>query len=871
MWYNMENVEIVNAAVYFVPETEPVFSDLIVGSNQTINLIGEEYLTFNTISLEPGAILNIDGPTLCMNSGGKIVVKHGALLTAQNTIFTTAANCAGNDAWHTIEVWGGRNDDGTLLPAGRLEMTNCEVRNAWGIVGGVETENNVLSDYAPTVICSNTKFINNYYDIRMMSHIISCLRGESGEALILDNCEFELNDTYPAGLQPKTSGYNIVLNNVDDVTIEGCGFRSSNPSTSPQCALLSYNSFIDFVPVTTTIYVPGGGSYDLVSSFDMTNYGTGILASNLPCQINPFNMDYGTVQFSHQQNMWLGGMINPVVTNSTLTLTSSDFETRSIYLYGCTDYSIHDNVFSLFSGSTADATYGLVVNGSGPAANLINDNGFAGLETGILSLGNNTAADDFANTGLQLQCNDFISGGTCVLVSHPIYYPEELPSGIAPTQGSEEVGAGNFYYPAVTESDFENLEGEIDYRYKADNALEEPFVIPDLNLVGTITNQAQFAPSCQTTFFGVDDGELDNQVNNIKDQLLTQMADLTTLLDGGETEELLEEVIYAQFSDAIQLAYDLLSRSPYLSDEVLREAIENELALPNALLLLILQANPHAIRKEDLRDRMDQRLILFTDYEKALILQGLEIITEKDNLESNIAALNVAKNARINELIRRYLRTGNVQAVINLIDGEQGLNYRYQHAMLLYATGNRTSAESVLSAIDVSHMHPGHQQSHTKCIESIHVLMDIRDNHMQATPAQLNQLRSLVDEPFPQAAAWAASLLRCFEEVPFVAEYEDPNAEPRAAWSGLPKLEKGLLVYPNPTDGLFLIQPIGANTESGFVVTLTDVTGRIVRTQYFHSTNQMLLDVGDVSPGTYSIQVTGDNFVEVSNLIVRTK
>jgi hypothetical protein len=456
-----------------------------------------------------------------------------------------------------------------------------------------------------------------------------------------------------------------------------------------------------------------------------------------------------------------------------------------------------------------------------------------------------------------------------ILVSHSEYYPSNLPSGISTTQGSGFVGAGNWFEPS-TVSDFENFEeNDVDYRYKEIVSADIPFLVPDNNVSGLIANEASDASPCQSSFDGISDGDIQDEIENMKDILVDHMSALTDILDGGNTDELVDEIIYADYSDAVQLAYDLLSRSPYLSESALREAIDNIYALPNALLLLILQSNPHVSRTGDLRDKVNTRLIPFTEYELALINQARGVITAKDNHEANIAYLNVERNRRINELMRRYLGSGNTQSSINLVALEPALNYRYQHAMLLYATGNRSGAEAILSAIDVNHMETGFQAMHGANVQAMVLLMTIKDNHMQATPNELQQLRDLVAGPHAQSAAWAASLLRCFEEVPFDVVYEDPNAQPRSSWAQLPVVKEELLLYPNPVDNLLLIQPIGGPTDSKYLVEITDMLGKVVYLQDHSPSKQLLVDLSELASGMYTCHVRSGSFQQSASVVVR--
>jgi hypothetical protein len=873
MWNVLPSIQV----AYFTSVNQIVELNLVVPSNTTMELPSSDLYVFESVTLEENSTLILNDTRLEFSSDGILVVKHGANLIATNTIFTSRTECSDTQSWKRIEVWGPREIDGTVLSSGSIHLVNCTISNAsTGIFGGYDYTNNAYSDYSPIVSCNNVIFTNNYYDVRLTCQSPSCLRGAGGTEQRFSGCQFRIRENYPNSLVEKQHGYFMNLNNTDNVTIEGCSFTNEVPieTHGTNCSIYSLNSFLDIIP----------GEYD--HSLNIDDFSNSIIVSSLPCQINSINIDQTLVYaFPNIEetdnttfnNIYLSGVVNPTIVNSMISFGYLGY---GLYLMGCTDYNVRDNVF--FDANANELSYGIVVRGSGPAANLIDNNqfgfddplfpegslSFTGLNTSILSLDNN-AWLDFDNTGLQLHCNDFVYGERMILVSHSEYYPSNLPSGMSTTQGSEFVGAGNWFEPS-TVSDFENFEeNDVDYRYKEIDPADILFLIPDNNVTGVISNESLFPSNCQSTLEGITDGDIQEEIENMKDILVDHMSALTDILDGGNTDELVDEIIYADYSDAVQLAYDLLSRSPYLSESALKEAIANIYALPNALLLLILQSNPHVSRTGDLRDKVNTRLIPFTEYELALINQARGVITAKDNHEANIAYLNVERNRRINELMRRYLGSGNTQSSINLVALEPALNYRYQHAMLLYATGNRSGAEAILSAIDVNHMETGFQAMHGANVQAMVLLMTIKDNHMQATPNELQQLRDLVAGPHAQSAAWAASLLRCFEEVPFDVVYEDPNAQPRSSWAQLPVVKEELLLYPNPVDNLLLIQPIGGPTDSKYLVEITDMLGKVVYLQDHSPSKQLLVDLSELASGMYTCHVRSGSFQQSASVVVR--
>ena len=78
------------------------------------------------------------------------------------------------------------------------------------------------------------------------------------------------------------------------------------------------------------------------------------------------------------------------------------------------------------------------------------------------------------------------------------------------------------------------------------------------------------------------------------------------------------------------------------------------------------------------------------------------------------------------------------------------------------------------------------------------------------------------------------------------------------------------ILNPNPSDGLFNMTLVGENT-SELWVNVYSVLGRRVFSRSYNFTSGKLnemLDLGDVSNGTYLVQVQADNKVAYRRLVV---
>ncbi|MCB0518106.1 MAG: T9SS type A sorting domain-containing protein [Lewinellaceae bacterium] len=77
-------------------------------------------------------------------------------------------------------------------------------------------------------------------------------------------------------------------------------------------------------------------------------------------------------------------------------------------------------------------------------------------------------------------------------------------------------------------------------------------------------------------------------------------------------------------------------------------------------------------------------------------------------------------------------------------------------------------------------------------------------------------------------------------------------------------------IFPNPNKGNFTIElPNELSNGEGFKVSITDLSGKTVLTQNFEAgAFRENIDIGDVSPGIYMVQILSNGFRQTEKLIV---
>jgi hypothetical protein len=667
--------------------------------------LAAEAISYCNLHVAPGAVFTITGK-LHMAPGKMITVDTAAKLVLDGGTITGIRD----QMWKGIEVWG--NSSKSQSPASNQgwfkAMNNAVVENAITGLANIKTARSY--DYTCTggiIQANKTTFRNCSQSIMFYPFENRNLFGSIyGNVSGFGNCTFEINNNYTGTDTIK----NIVsLDQVRGVDFAGCRFVNNCTSTlaGKTTGIFSFNSSFSVYSLLNCSVYP---CFDTIHS-EFSKLGHGIRALGA-ATTKTLKVDDAIFTECKNNGIYASSL-------NYITLTRNKFFIRAIdtnavkpfggaYLDTCTSYIIEENTFYQTVGAVNAKSVGLTINNSGRDNNQVYKNTFNNLDIGTLAQGQNKNPAN--NDGLCLRCNTFNSCKYDIAVTKPAN-GSNSQNGIALWQGSASDPVGNLFtennqnllYSFWNIGSNSSLIPDISY-YHHSNFNTYPRLKPTYGKYTNLTPLAIdsiYNPiiSCPSNLSG--NPTIDDKLTyDFKADSINQV--LTLLIDDGNTDQLVSDVIMASPADALELHDDLLLKSPYLSDTVMKEAIENE-AVNNALLRDVLVANPQSAKSDDLMQAVEQRWDPMPDYMVDEILEGSEIISEKEKLEAERANYrfksDVLYNRIIGNLIHDTLSPDAPDSAYALISQSQQLSHMYMQAVMAFEKGDTSMVAQLMDEI----------------------------------------------------------------------------------------------------------------------------------------------------------------------------
>ena len=819
----------------------------------------KNYTLQSDVIIEDGGTLTIYSH-VAMPENGKITVEVGGQLILDGGTLTNA--CTG--PWQGVEVQGDPREEQipnsnqgmiSIVHEGTIENAKIGVTV---IDGGI-----VLADSA--------NFINNHIAVEFRQY-------DEENISLFSFCEFKSNEN----CLPKAPPLNFVtLTDVNGVEFKACSFKNTWDSDYGELVergngIFSINSsfYVDYECRNSTVPC-GDYQYNL---FQGLNYGIYAIDIGYDNSIVVSHTEF----MENIKGLYLSGYQNGIeVTSNDFNLCNTILNINSygMYLDQCTGYHVEDNRFH--NESVVGDIPGLYINNSGTEDNLIYNNRFDTLNYAIIA--HNINRDDSQEKGLCIKCNDFRSDtyDISVTVSAPLVNEDY---GIAEYQGSmdqsDDAPAGNtFTEHGSHDWDIYNEGNNIEYIHHLVSSTPLK-VKPDPNKISENVNTKENKSanydkekSCPSMLFcgGGDKENLKSLLAVAETNIQAIQAELTELVDGGNTEAMNTDVLTSIPDEALEIHDQLLSESPYLSDTVMKSAISKENVLPNAMIRDVLVANPQAAKSEDVLTELDNRWDPMPDDMMDEIMAGKDSLGAKEILDSKLAKYSLDRSNAFHTLVRLYKNdTTDASAkdsLIAFLTNDEALQSKYSLTFLYQQFNDSIQADAVLNSIPDDFDLTGEQQViHSNYMSLFGVLRALLHDSLsilELNESQINTLQLLAEDDQYVPGVFARNILLANG----LSDYEEPVILPDPyKLSPINKNETkkvttinrttNLAIYPNPAKKYFIVEYQLEKDAMDIQIEILDMISRKVVEMTLHGQHdQVVVPVNNWHQGIYLVRL----------------
>ena len=881
-----------------VKEKHPYFMPYEVSTNETWDFAIKMY---QHILVKEGSTLTIKCEVR-MPIDGQIIVEQGAKLIIDGGVITSAHN----EPWNAISVYGDRTKNqypySGVYKQGYLELKNGAILE--NCIIGIKSYGPFPSTSGGIIKASNSIFRN----IRI------------GADFLVPYQNYKINGSLsnPADWRPNVSVFN------------NCTFEITQPVYNPfDCCIRMYK--VDGIKIigctlqntslTTTFSNLGIGIKTLDASFNVYEKCSTIQPVGVPCpQANMDKNEFknlrigvsaykatGTYKYSVRNSLFTNcqiGIINNGVSNSWITdnefiIGATPFALPSTPQVGIEltnnilGFKVENNkITEAAIPSGSDVTVGIWSYNTGTNNNSIYRNQMFTLDRGIQSEKlNKQAANVSWASGLLLRCNKMTNGGFDIIVpfTNPGGDPNEIYYGIKPYQGGVSLPAGNEFSnnTDLVNDEFYNYSGYygLTYYYKPAIPVEYPndvLNVTRLAYPGILTNY------CASTYgygghtiapLGPDSFDPLTPVVN-KTQSIQDFADnnalynsysnlLKNTIDGGNTLNKKNEVANAAIGQTMLLREKLLQNSPFLSEDVLKEAADKTDVLPDAILLEVLLANPHAIKSNSLVKHLQ---------EKSKPLPAWMV----DFLKANSG--KVTYLTMLSSLVT-YYDTKRTDAIYNVIDfimiDTNGVDHTQLRGWIaelknpqadylivesFLQTGNLQDAKTFLNTIETNYTLDSYMkadyQNYKTFIEFYIELIDKGRDWPMLNSSEVSFLSRFAGESEYTGSNRAKNVLNFFYEYDYWIEPDlSKPQQPKNMVSDFPvMMENKINIYPNPGNDWVVIDYEFFMMYEDITLLVTDQLGKFIYSQAIipDYIGTHVLDTRGWATGVYFYQLTGD-------------
>ncbi len=890
--------------VFSSPLYEDEANAIIINTDENrVWSAGPAMYAHNDIIVRDGAKLTVK-TTLYMSGKGAdgegdrtaIIVEPGGVLEVIDGTIT--APC--DQTWAGIYIEG--NFNAPQIPTinqGRVYLSNAVIENAHDAIA-TKSRTGTAWFQATTggiVTASNTTFRNNKRDVEFLQYYNKSLSGtevNNISGFIL--CDFNITDEYRfSTIKPF-----VTMWDVHGVYFKGCEFEdirsgigsdiAANEMPSDKIGIRSKQASFRVNEKCNGIgqpWPPPPSCDGVPTKFVNLNYGIRSYGDR-----ESFNISVKNSEFECWHGIYLNDNDDGIVQSNNFLVKRAPMPKVSsygLYLDASRGYSAENNTFGVenpLSGGIfpTDVYAGIVVRNKHGDGELIYRNNFSDFIVAVEAIGYNRQdiADDEAS-GLEFRCNDFASSRHDMFIVQDLNNPAPTGTalGIKPIQ---DLPANLFSYnPTATWSHISNDPGISQLTYihhsTANNSRVKPTIYQgSVSIDGT--NPVPFDSStCPDNLAsgglsGLTLGELEN-IKTTKGEVYEQIkTDLQTLIDGGETEELKEDVENATFQSAYSIYQDVLQKESFVSDTVLRQISKKETGFTTGMIRDMLASSPQAAKSEAIQQNLDERTVQLPEYMRQQINMGMTITSAKEQMELEAARHKNERDQAIHQGVRLLASDSidRTEEMINFLSNTGDIGFEYRLAALHDARGETALADEVLDAIGQRDLTEKQADDHADYISFRSLLQSWKQagkNLITLDETDIISLEAYVEQQNITSGKAMTILAMNGHEYDEPVYLPSPPIEERRIMEEetLIQISEDILkIYPNPARQYFTIEYAVAKDAENLYLEVSDINGDVVyKKQLDYRQDQIIVPADHLPTGQYFC------YIKINNTIIKTE
>jgi hypothetical protein len=355
------------------------------------------------------------------------------------------------------------------------------------------------------------------------------------------------------------------------------------------------------------------------------------------------------------------------------------------------------------------------------------------------------------------------------------------------------------------------------------------------------------------------------ELDSLTLEIDTAQTELSIWVDGGSTEQLVSDVTYSTPPEAYDLYSDLILKSPYLSDTVMKESIEKEDVLDNAMVEDILVANPQAAKSAEIQETLDGRINQLTDDQRESVDQGKYAVSAKEVLESRLAWDKHCRAMILDDLTTLYkndtLNAFSRDSLVALLNSESDPFSSYQLAFIWLNEGDSLEAwntlNNMINLFDFNDADLELQQQYNNYAGCYFEMVDRDDPDFVEDSVSRSSLYALAGQN-TCPGAYSRNMLQFFDTLIYIEPYVLPDEQVKTGASSQdnskkPQVDNDFRIYPNPAMSYFIAEYLvqEVNVQS-LELLVSDLTGQnLLLISLPGRSGHKIIDTKALKPGLY--------------------